>query len=40
MTDAAAQRTGGLISLLLPILVGLAALASIEFSDVMGWLIL
>ena len=40
MTDAAAQRTGGLISLLLPILVGLAALASIECSDVMGWLIL
>ena len=40
MTDAAAQRTGGLISLLLPILVGLAALASIEFSDFMGWLIL
>ncbi|MBA4733568.1 MAG: sodium:calcium antiporter [Synechococcus sp.] len=29
-----------MISLLLPILVGLAALASIEFSDVMGWLIL
>ena len=39
MTDAAAQRTGGLISLLLPILVGLAALASIEFSSVMGWLL-
>ena len=40
MTDTAAQRHGGLIPLLLPILVGLAALASIEFSDVMGWLIL
>ena len=40
MTDTAAQRHGGLIPLLLPILVGLVALASIEFSDVMGWLIL
>ena len=40
MTNAAAQRTGGLISLLLPILMGLAALASIEFSDVLDWLIL
>ena len=40
MTDTAAQRHGGFIPLLLPILVGLAALASIEFSDVMGWLIL
>ena len=40
MTDTAAQRHGGFIPLLLPILVGLTALASIEFSDVMGWLIL
>ena len=39
MTDSAAQRNGGWIPLLFPILVGLAALASIEFSGVMGWLL-
>ncbi len=39
MTDAASQRNRGLIPLLLPILVGLAALAAIEFSSVMGWLL-
>ena len=39
MTDAASQRNWGLIPLQLPILVGLAALASIEFSGVMGWLL-
>ena len=39
MTNAAAQRNRELIPLLLPILVGLVALASIEFSGVMGWLL-
>ncbi|QNJ16083.1 Ca2+:H+ antiporter [Synechococcus sp. A18-40] len=39
MTDSAAQRHGGWIPLLFPILVGLAVLASIELTDVMGWLL-
>ena len=39
MTNAATQRNRELIPLLFPILVGLVALASIEFSDVMGWLL-
>ena len=39
MTNAAAQRNRELIPLLFPILVGLVALASIEFSGVMGWLL-
>ena len=39
MTNAAAQRNRELFPLLFPILVGLVALASIEFSGVMGWLL-
>ena len=39
MSETVVQKNSGLLPLLLPILVGVAALASIEFSGVMGWLL-
>ena len=39
MSETVVQKNSGLLPLLLPILVGFAALASIEFSGVMGWLL-
>ena len=39
MSETVVQKNSGLVPLLLPILVGVAALASIEFSGVMGWLL-
>ena len=39
MSETVVQKNPGLLPLLLPILVGVAALASIEFSGVMGWLL-
>ena len=39
MSESVVQKNSGLLPLLLPILVGVAALASIEFSGVMGWLL-
>ena len=39
MSETVVQKNAGLIPLLLPILVGVAALVSIEFSGVMGWLL-
>ena len=39
MSETVVQKNSGLVPLLLPILVGVAALASIEFSSVMAWLL-
>ena len=39
MSETVVQKNSGLLPLLLPILVGVAALASIEFSSVMAWLL-